>query len=81
MKKRKSIAKHVLKEADAKARRDAQEADWENFFCEGESGRSQQSREKPSNCNADLTAFKERWNFPGGASGKEPTCQCRRLKR
>ena len=22
-----------------------------------------------------------RWGFPGGASGKEPTCQCRRLKR
>ena len=21
------------------------------------------------------------WGFPGGASGKEPTCQCRRLKR
>ena len=21
------------------------------------------------------------WNFPGGASGKEPTCQCRRHKR
>ena len=22
-----------------------------------------------------------RWGFPGGASGKEPSCQCRRLKR
>ena len=21
------------------------------------------------------------WAFPGGASGKEPTCQCRRRKR
>ena len=21
------------------------------------------------------------WGFPGGASGKEPTCQCRRHKR
>ena len=21
------------------------------------------------------------WGFPGGASGKEPTCQCKRLKR
>ena len=21
------------------------------------------------------------WGFPGGASGKEPTCQCRRCKR
>ena len=21
------------------------------------------------------------WDFPGGASGKEPTCQCRRHKR
>ena len=21
------------------------------------------------------------WGFPGGASGKEPTCSCRRLKR
>ena len=81
MKKRKSVAKHVLKEADAKGRRDAQEADWENFFCEGESGRSQQRQEKPSNCTADLTAFKKRWNFPGADNGKEPTCQFRRLKR
>ena len=23
----------------------------------------------------------ELWGFPGGASGKEPTCQCRRHKR
>lgn len=30
---------------------------------------------------ADLTAFKERSNFSGGTSGKEPTSQCRRLKR
>ena len=22
-----------------------------------------------------------RWGFPGGTGGKEPTCQCRRLKR
>ena len=22
-----------------------------------------------------------RWGFPGGTSGKEPTCQCRRHKR
>ena len=51
MEKRRSIAKHVLKEADAKARIDAQEADWENFFCEGESGRSQRGKEEPSNCN------------------------------
>ena len=21
------------------------------------------------------------WGFPGGSSGKEPTCQCRRLER
>ena len=30
---------------------------------------------------ADLTVFKERWNFSGGTSGKEPTCQYRRHKR
>ena len=28
-----------------------------------------------------LTFFKEYTNFPSGASGKEPTCQCRRHKR
>ena len=25
--------------------------------------------------------FSTLWDFPGGASGKEPTCQCRRCKR
>ena len=25
--------------------------------------------------------YKEGWGFPGGTSGKESACQCRRLKR
>ena len=29
----------------------------------------------------DVTALTYMWGFPGGASGKEPTCQCRRTKR
>ena len=28
-----------------------------------------------------LGAARWSWDFPSGASGKEPTCQCRRLKR
>ena len=27
------------------------------------------------------TEMKSRWGFPGGNSGKEPTCQCRKHKR
>ena len=29
----------------------------------------------------DMAALGSRMGFPGGASGKEPTCQCRRPKR
>ena len=28
-----------------------------------------------------LEATRFRWAFPGGPSGKEPACQCRRCKR
>ena len=30
---------------------------------------------------SDGTELRILWGFPGGASGKEPACQCRRLKR
>ena len=32
-------------------------------------------------CNLKIYCFFNVKGFPGGASGKEPTCQCRRLKR
>ena len=28
-----------------------------------------------------ISSYKEHKGFPGGTNGKEPTCQCRRLKR
>ena len=31
--------------------------------------------------NDDLHIVQETMGFPGGASGKEPACQCRRPKR
>ena len=30
--------------------------------------------------NPQPTQQADLWGFPGGASGKEPTCQCRRLR-
>lgn len=51
--KKEKVQQNVLKEADAKARIDAQEADQENCFCEGESGRSQRRQEEPSDCRSD----------------------------
>ena len=34
-----------------------------------------------STCNIYIFYYTENWGFPGGASGKELTCQCRRCKR
>ena len=28
-----------------------------------------------------ITTFSDWWSFPGGISGKEPACHCRRYKR
>ena len=32
-------------------------------------------------CQGDFLIWCDQMDFPGGTSGKEPTCQCRRLKR
>ena len=32
-------------------------------------------------CQGDFLIWCDPMGFPGGTSGKEPTCQCRRLKR
>ena len=34
-----------------------------------------------ASASRNLQMYKENWGFPGGASGKEPTCQLKRHKR
>ena len=54
---------------------------WEGTWAAGDlTCKERESKRKDSVCILELKYLWEYQGFPGGARGKEPTCQCRRLK-